>query len=194
MLLLAGAAHADDDAFHATPAHAVGVAFVLHVSNIGGEVESGPGAGLELALGSGRWQYFAEGMMAHADLGSTMAGAPEYDAHGWMGRGGIGVRWLARQMVPDPGGAVELYLEAVTGLERYWWHSGGELTRPDLGAGIGMQIRAWQLRGFTLRIGTRVMFAPTDREAVLVACRGSGCPVTTGASVAGLAVNVGVAW
>lgn len=194
LLLVASAAHAEDDPFHAAPARAIGLAFVAHVTHIGGQVESGTGADLELALGSGRWQYFAEGSLSHVDAGSTMAGAPEYDAHGWMGRGGVGVRWLARQFVFDPGGAAELYLEAVTGVEQYRWEDGGELTRPDLGAGIGMQMRAWALRGATLRLGARVVFTPTDRTASLVACRGSGCPIGTSTSVAGLVVGLGVAW
>lgn len=150
--------------------------------------------GLELALGSGRWQYFLEGALSHTDAGSTMAGAPEYDAHGWTGRGGAGVRWLARQFVPDPDGAVELYLEAFTGIERYWWQDGGELTRPDLGAGIGMQVRAWSFHGLTMRLGMRVVFTPTDRDTALVSCRGSGCPVGTSTSVAGLVAHLGVAW
>ncbi len=194
LLLVASAARADDDPFHAVPSHSLAAAFVAHTSQIGSDVEGGEGAGVECALGSGRWQYFAEGSLDHTDAGSTMAGAPEYDAHGWRGRGGVGVRWIARQFVPEPGGAMELYLEAVTGVERYWWQDGGELTRPDLGAGIGMQIRAWAFHGLALRLGARVVFPPTDRGGPLVACRGSGCPMGTSTSPAGLGLTLGVAW
>jgi hypothetical protein len=193
--LLAGTAHADEDTpFHTAPGRALGLGVLGHASHIGGDVEGGFGPSVEYALGSGRWQYFGDLTAAHVDAGSSMAGAPEVDASGWMGRAGIGVRWLARQFVPEPGGAIELYLEAVTGVERYWWQDGGRLTRPDLGAGIGMQIRAWELRGLTMRIGMRVVFTPTDRDAALVACRGSGCPMGTSTSVAGLEGGLGFAW
>ncbi len=145
------------------------------------------GPGLELALGSGRWQYFGELALAHVDTETTMAS-------GWMGRGGLGVRWIARQFQPEPGGAVELFLEAVTGVERYWWQDGGQLTRPDLGAGVGMQVRVWALHGLTLRLDTRVVFTPSDRDAALVACRGGGCPAGTSTSVAGFVGGLGVGW
>jgi len=185
LLFAAGTAHAD--VFEPAPGRAVELGVVGHASHIGGDVEGGMGPGLELALGSGRWQYFGEAMLEHAETDTTMA-------TGWMGRGGLGVRWLARQFQPEPGGGVELFLEASTGVERYWWQGGGQLTRADFAAGAGMQVRAWSLHGLTLRLGMRVVFTPTDRDAALVACRGSGCPVGTSTSVAGLAGGLGVAW
>ena len=183
--LVAGSARAD--AFEPAPGRAAWLGLVGHATRIGGEVDGGMGPGLELALGSGRWQYFGEATLARVDIDTTMA-------TGWQGRGGLGVRWIARQFQPEPGGGVELFLEAVTGVERYWWHDGGQLTRPDLGAGFGMQVRAWSLHGLTLRLAMRVVFTPTDRDASLISCRGSGCPVGTSTSVAGLGGGLGVAW
>jgi hypothetical protein len=187
LILFAATAHADDE-FVGAPGHALGLAFAGHASHIGATNEGGMGANLEGALGLDRTQYFAEVMLASA----TLDGMP--DVNGYFGRAGVGARWLARQFQPERGGGIEMFLEAVTGVERYWWRDGGTLTRPDLGLGVGVQLRAWQVHGATLRIGSRVMFAPTDRESSLVACRGTGCPAGTATSVAGFVTTVGVAW
>lgn len=178
----------EDDGFVPAPGRSLALGGVGHASHLGSSQEGGMGADLEAALGTGRTQVFGELTVASSEL-DTMP-----SEKGTFGRAGAGVRWLARQFQPEPGGAIELYLEAVTGVERYWWQDGGQLTRPDLGAGIGMQMRAWQFHGLTIRIGARVVFTPTDRDAALVSCRGSGCPMGTSTSVAGLVAGLGVAW
>lgn len=192
LVLLAATARADDGddgPFVAAPGHAFAVGVMGRASHLGGVDEGGAAGNLEFALGSGRFQYFAEALLGAANL--EMPAAPA----GYIARGGVGVRWLARQFQPDSsGGGAELYLEAITGVERYWWQDGGRLTRPDLGVGVGMQMRAWGFHGVTVRLGSRIVFAPTDRDAALVACRGTGCPIGTSTGVAGLMAGLMVGW
>lgn len=192
LLLVAGTARAEGDDFVAAPGHAVSLGAVAHASRLGAASESGMGGDLEGALGSDRTQYFGELALAHATI-DAMTGTSA-GASGYLGRAGFGVRWLARQFQPERGGGIELFVEAVTGVERYWWVDGGRLTRPDLGVGIGMQMRAWKFHGLTLRLGSRVMFAPTDRESSLVICRGTGCPMGASTSVAGFTTGMVIAW
>ncbi len=191
LVLLAGTARADD-VFVAAPGRAVSLGFVAHASHLGATGEGDTGADLEAALGDGRTQYFGEVSLASATI-EQMQG-PSSGETGHAGRAGVGVRWLARQFQPVRGGGVEMFLEAVTGIERYWWSDGGRLTRPDLGVGIGLQMRAWEFHGLTMRLGSRIVFAPTDRESSFVICRGTGCPTGASTSIAGFTTGVVVAW
>jgi hypothetical protein len=166
---------------------------MAHGTRIGGMTEGGFGPGLEFALGRGRVQYVAEASLATAGFESWHADASDQRIDGWQGRAGIDVRWLARSFELDSSGAVEMYMEATTGLERYWWHGGGRLTRPDFGAGAGLDVRAFKRPHLTVRFDFRVMFTPSDTDSALVACRGT-CPATMGMSTAGLLGGMGVSW
>lgn len=177
-----------DEEFKNAPGKALAVGFFDHDSEVGGMHESGIGADVEGALGHDRTQFFAELTVMSAKI-ETMDGP-----RGTFGRGGAGVRWLARQFQPERDLGVELFLEAVTGVERYWWNGGGQLTRPDLGIGVGTQVRIWEVHNLTVRMTARVMFAPTDPSSSLIACRGNGCPVGTSGSVAGFASGVVIGW
>ena len=190
ILLLSATAWAegDDDGFVPAPSHSLAIGGIGHASHLGSSQEGGMGGDFEAALGTGRSQVFGELTVASASLDSMPS------EHGTFGRAGTGVRWLARQFQPDRGGGVEMYLEAVAGVERYWWQDGGRMTRPDLGVGVGMQMRAWGFHGLTMRLGSRLLFAPTDRESSLVACRGTGCPVGTSTSIAGFMTGIAIAW
>jgi len=187
LILVSATARADDE-FVGAPGKSLGLAFAGHASHIGATSEGGMGANVEGALGLDRTQYFVEAMLASASLEAMP------DVNGYFGRAGVGARWLARQFQLDHSGGIEMFLEAVSGIERYWWRDGGRLTRPDLGVGVGMQIRGWRFHGATIRLGSRVMFAPTDRESSLVACHGTGCPAGTATSVAGFVTTLGFAW
>jgi hypothetical protein len=152
---------------------------LAHAGNLDGVRASSVGGDLEVALSDHRWQYFAELGGGRAHLGD--------DIGGLSGRAGIGVRWIARSARLEREGAIEMTLEAFTGVERYWWDTGAQRTRPDLGAGVG-----WQLRWFhhiTLRSTARVVFAPSDRD--LAVCRGE-CPARMSTTNAGLMAVIGV--
>jgi hypothetical protein len=181
-----------DEGFVGAPGRAISIGMVGHAHHLGGVDEGGVGADIEYALGSDRTQYFAELTWSSEKI-AAMQGASS-GATGTSGRGGVGVRWLARQFQLDHGGGMELFLEAVTGVERIWWEDGGRLTRPDLGLGVGLQGRAWAFHGFTVRLGSRVMFAPTDRDSSLIACRGTGCPMGTSTSIAGFMTGIVFGW
>jgi len=193
LTLVSATAHAevyeeDPAEFHAAPGAGLAVGFFDHDSQVGGIHESGVGADAEAALGHGRTQFFAELTVMSAKL-ETMDGP-----RGTFGRAGAGVRWLARQFTPEREVGLELFLEAVTGVERYWWNGGGQLTRPDLGVGVGTQVRIWEIHNLTIRLTGRVLFAPTDPGSSLIACRGAGCPVGTGGSTAGFMSGVVIGW
>jgi hypothetical protein len=176
--------------FHEAPGMGLAVGFFSHDSEVGGTRASGVGAGVEGALGHGRTQFFAELSVMSAKLETMNAPGPR----GTFGRTGAGVRWLARQFQPEREFGVELFLEAVAGVERYWWDGGGQLTRPDLGIGVGTQTRIWEFHNLTIRLEGRVLFAPTDPGSSLIACRGTGCPVGTSGSSAGFTGGIVIGW
>jgi hypothetical protein len=70
----AAAAHADDDdddedaTFVALPKRSIGLRLSGRGTRIGGRSETGFGPTLELAFGTGRWQYFVEGGIASAGV------------------------------------------------------------------------------------------------------------------------------
>lgn len=186
----------DDDASPYVPLarHSIAVGFLGHGTRIAGVSESGGGPVVELALGIGRWQPFAEAMIASAGASSWTAPATDMRVDGWMGRGGLGIRWLARQFAPDDGGAFELYLQAFAGVERFWWHDGTRLLRPDVGVGLGTQIRVFAFHDLTMRLDARVLFTPADRDGMWVSCRGA-CPSSSqDGSASGFMTGIEVAW
>lgn len=184
LCLLAGTAGADvEPAVQPLPRVGVGVGVLGTGGKLAGLDVTGWAPNLELALGSGRWQYFAEGAIGWVTLG------PEDDrSSGWQLRGGGGVRWLARSFELGDKGAIEMHLEAFAGYTRFDLDGRGRLARPDLGAGVGYGIRSFvgkQLRNAGLRVSARVYFAPTDRRDEAIACRGS-CPTSAGNNNSGL--------
>jgi hypothetical protein len=193
-------AEGDEPRFLPVGARSLALGFEGHAGRIGGVSEAGYGGYLELALGAGRWQPFVDGALATTGVNSWTAPAADTRVDGAMMRGGLGVRWIAAQFVPDPSGAVELAFETFAGIERYTWHDGSRLRRPDLGVGVATQIRIARPFHLTFRIGMRVVFAPSDRDGPWVACRSSspdsGCdaPPAQQTSSAGFLTQIGFAW
>ena len=122
----------------------------------GGTESTAVGVTLELAVGSGRFQYFAEG--SSATLQRTDR-AREL-------RGGLGVRWLARSFELGRHSAFELDVEGVTGITRL--ESGATRVYPDLGFGVGWAVRLVDPR-LVFRISARAMFEQTQRDATSMA-------------------------
>jgi len=181
-----GVARADDDdedgEFVPVPKRSVALSIGGHGTRIGGHSESGFGPSLELALGTGRWQYFGEGGFA-----STTVTTP-IPIGGRMAHAGVGARWIARQFRPDSGGGVELYLLSRLGLQRFYLADGGRVGRPELAIGFGLQGRLYKRPRLAFRLDFRILLAPTDRESL--ACRGD-CMTTTST---GFSTGVGFAW
>ncbi|MBX3156706.1 MAG: hypothetical protein KF773_11940 [Deltaproteobacteria bacterium] len=171
----------------------VGVYVGGHGSRSGGMSLGGIGPTVDLAVGDGAFQYFAElGLLAaQARIGD---GEDARSIRGYEGRAGIGVRWLARSFVMERDGAIEMLLEAFTGLEQFWWKEGGRLTRPDLGGGWAWQVRMRRSK-FMFRTSARVYFAPLDPDHAAPICRGScmEAPATSRWS-SGIMANMGVSW
>jgi len=193
-LVLASAQAGADGHYVPVASHSISLGFSGHGTHIDGASETGGGPTLELALGVGRWQPFVEGMISTAGVGSWTMPAVDDRVDGWMGRGGLGLRWIARQFRPDPSGAIELYLQAIAGVEKFWWHDGTRLTRPDVGVGFGTQIRVFPFHGFTTRIDVRLLFTPTDRESAWVSCRGTCTAATNDGSAAGFMTGMQFGW
>ncbi|HEU0030512.1 MAG TPA: hypothetical protein VFQ53_07765 [Kofleriaceae bacterium] len=148
---------------------------------------SGWGVNLELALGKRRWQYFVEGSLSWLELGPRGA-----QLDGRQQRGGLGVRWLARSFELGSVGSFDLNLEAFTGIERFDV-APDVLVRPDLGVGIGWQVRLHLCRDLAMRTMARVVFAPTDRDAASAVCRGS-CEMPVSRDSSGLMIVSGFQW
>jgi hypothetical protein len=157
---------------------------VGHGGKLAGLDEGGWGPSLEFALGRERWQYFAEASLAFVKLG------PEGERTGGRQiRGGLGVRWLARSFELGPRGTLDMHLEAFTGMSRFQFEGMNRFSRPDLGAGVGYQVRGFFGRKLAkqaaMRISARVFFAPTDERDEMIACRGT-CSTSNGTSNSGL--------
>ena len=155
-----------------------GLSLLAHVGNLDGRSASTMAGDLELGITDDRWQYFGELAGGRAWIADEIAGI--------TARAGIGVRWRARSLELGRNASLDMTLEAVTGVERYWWETGERRTRPDVGAGVG-----WQLRGHgfgTMRASARVVFAPSD--PTLAVCRGD-CPVRMSTTNAGLMAVIG---
>ncbi|HUS26991.1 MAG TPA: hypothetical protein VMZ53_00725 [Kofleriaceae bacterium] len=199
LLAVPAVAHADetiddeDGAFVPFPKRSVGLGLVIHGTRIGGESESGVGPNLELAIGRDRWQYIAEFSLSKTTRHSQSVD-PSLDMgiEGKVIRGDIGVRWLARQFRPDSGGGIELFLLSALGAQRFYFSDGGRLSRPELAAGFGMQVRTYKRPRLAFRFDARILFTPNSNESSLVQCRGR-CDMEAGAST-GFITGFGFAW
>jgi hypothetical protein len=195
--VLVPALAAADDGAAPVASHAVTVGVIGHVTKLGGLNESGWGPNVELALGGGRWHYFAEGSVSW--IGAGPEGAV---VDGTQLRGGLGVRWLARSFeigradLNGTGGSFDLLFEAFGGVQRFSWDAdvAGPLVRPDIGAGIAWQLRVRAFhRQLAFRSSARVAFAPADRESVSAVCRGT-CTMPARSSNSGVVVVFGAQW
>jgi hypothetical protein len=187
---------AEDDpdlAYLAVPTVAGGVGVFGHATYLGALPQVGYGPSLELALGSGRSQLFGEAALAYASQQSWTSNAYDANVVGWMARGGLGVRWLARQFQVDRSAGLELFLLGGAGIERYWWKSSGKLTRPDVDLGVAIQMRAWGFHQIGMRMEARVVFAPNDRTMAVATCRGS-CAMISDAPNAGMLTAMVITW
>ena len=81
----------------------------------------------ELALGSGRWQYLAEGLVGSASLGDV--NDPLMHVSGRMLHGAAGVRWIARQFRPASEAGAELFFMGLGGVERFYFDDGERVLR-----------------------------------------------------------------
>jgi hypothetical protein len=169
----------------------IGVSFGGGASRLAGRSVGGFGPTVDLAIGDGRFQYFLEASLWWA----SVSGDNAKNVTGLEGRGGVGVRWLAKSFVMEGDGAIELVLEAFAGVEEFVWNRGGRLTRPDLGAGWAWQVRFRQ-KQFLFRSFARVYFAPSDPDLATEICRGPCTMTTPSASTwsSGLMAGMGVAW
>lgn len=160
--------------------HLGGGASYLGHESVGGPVVVG-----EYGVGRGRWQWIANGEVM------WMLG----DHGGAGGRVGPGARWLARSFQPDHSASIDLFLHGGVGVQHLAL-AGGQVTRPDVWFGWGMQVRNLE-GGWSIRLGFRVELAPAfEGDAVArVLCRGA-CPSTPSASPIddGFKTMLGVAW
>lgn len=194
----AAPAGADEDPdYHEFPCRALALGIQGHGTRIGGQSESGVGATVEYALGRERWQYFVESSLATAGFtrwvpsGDAMFGsgglagdvvAHEVEHAGLLIRGGLGLRWLARQFTPNGYFGMELYLTSHVGVQRYQL-ADLQLTRPELALGLGVQFRGYRRPRGALGLDIRVLYTPSDPDSALVACSGdcmSGATSGTG--------------
>jgi hypothetical protein len=180
-----GHAEEDDPDFKPFPKLSVGFGIQGHGTRLAGRSEGGVGPVLELAHGRDRWQYLVEGSIASTgyDNGSAPEDASAEDMRiaGHMWRGALGVRWLARQLMLDQAGGVELVLHSLVGLQRLKYDERA-LTRPELAFGAAFQGRGYRTVRFTFRLDARVLYTPSDRESTLVVCGGRCMSGTTGSS------------
>lgn len=194
--LLAGTARAgdqDDPPFAPLPSVAIAAGITGYATPVDGVPEGGFGPTLELALGHQRFQAFVAATLATAareDLADSPLGRA---IHGEMGSALIGTRWLARQYQPDPSFGVELLLEAATGAQRFWWHDGTRLTRPELELGVALEMRGLERLHYAVRLDARVVLAPDEGPAAGTACRGT-CTMMASAPDAGFATGLEIAW
>lgn len=178
----------DDGSIPAVPRFSVAVSLVGHASRLAGVEEGGMGGLLEAAIGHRRWQAFAEAGVARVGIGTG-----EQRIDGTELSTDLGVRWIARSAPLDKSTGIEMLLEAFAGVQQFRWAEGGRLTRPDVGLGVGWQVRHFTRPAVTARMGVRGVFAPTDRQAAAAICRG-GCMAPASSSSAELVVLIGVAW
>jgi len=159
LLLATTVAHADDedDAFQPVPKRSVAIAVLGHATHIGDRAEGGIGPALELGLGRGRWMYFVEGALASVSVGDAQM---PMQLNGRMLHGGIGVRWLARQLRDsNKVGGLELFLQSIAGVQRFYFNDGTRLLRPELAVGFGMQARAFRRPRLAVRFDLRALVA-----------------------------------
>ena len=182
----------DDGAFVPFPKRSMGLGLMIHGTGIGSDRENGVGPVAEFAIGRDRWQYLLEGAISTATRREPTADpSRDMGVSGKVIHGGLGVRWLARQFRPDDGAGVELFLLSMLGVEHYTFDD-GRLTRPELAAGFGMQVRTYKKPRLAFRLDARVLFVPTTSDSSLVQCRGR-CTMTGGTGT-GFMTAFGFAW
>ncbi len=162
VLLVSATAHADDedDAFVPNRGHSIAIGFAGHGSRVHGESEGGFGVLGELALGNGRWQYLAEGLVSTASLGDP--NEPMTYVGGRMLHGAAGVRWIARQFRPAEGGGAELFFMGLGGVERFYFDDGERVLRANATLGVGLQVRGYKRPHIAMRIDGRIVFFRDD--------------------------------
>ena len=169
------------------PARSIAAGIAGHGGRYLGRPEGGWGPFVELALGHRRFQYLAELQVMPIKTGDD---GPE--RRGLAVRGGVAVRWLARSFVLVDRLALEMHLEAFAGAAQLRWEHAERVWRPDLGVGVGYQIR-WVPK-VAFRVSARAYFAPHDRSAAPTACL-STTPCDRGpSSSTGLLATFGAAW
>jgi hypothetical protein len=148
------------------PAWSIGLAFTGHGGAIAGVPHSGLGPTVDVALGAGRTQYFVEGGPQWISFGTAM---PYH--RGFMLRGALGARYIARSFeIGYREGAVEMLLEGTAGAQKIWIEDGDERARPELGIGVGLQLRKYRRPQLAIRMSIRLVFTPGD-EAPEIAAR-----------------------
>jgi hypothetical protein len=189
LLASAGTAAADDgDAADGPPVphHAITVGGIGYGGRVAGVPEGGWGVDTELSLGQGRYQLFVEGAVMGAILGEDTD-----RRHGLALRGAGGVRWLARTFEVNPGAVLDMHLEAFGGAVRVDVEDTDPVLRPELGVGVGYQVRKLSGRHLGFRLSARLWFSPTSKAMATAVCRGS-CPTAGYDASSGLAVVFGV--
>lgn len=167
------------------PSRSIAAGIAGHGGRYLGRPEGGWGPFVEVALGHRRFQYLAE--LAVMPIGTGDDGPKR---HGIAVRGGAVVRWLARSFVLADRLALEMHLEAFAGATQLRWEHAERAWRPDLGVGVGYQIR-W-IPKVAFRLSARAYFAP-DRSTA-VACRATTPCDASPSSTTGLMALFGVAW
>lgn len=162
VLLVSATAYADDedDAYVPNRGHSFAIGFAGHGSHVHGRSEGGVGALAEFALGSGRWQYLAEGMVGSASLGDV--NDPLMHVTGRMLHGAAGVRWIARQFRPESSAGAELFFMGLGGVERFYFDDGGRVSRANASLGVGVQVRGYKRPHIALRVDGRIVFFRDD--------------------------------
>jgi hypothetical protein len=158
--------------------------FVDRQGALDGVTENGYGPTLELALGAGRTQYFLEGGVGWMTRGNHIR------EPGFMVRGGLGARYIARSFDFQGEGAIEMTLDGLVGAEKTWWRDDA-IVRPDFVLGVGLQMRKYGDPHVMIRASIRVFFAPTPGDDPMTAARDTtpAAALTNG----GLMFAVGVA-
>jgi len=180
LAVLSRTAAADDEEARVHPVRPLTTG--LYFTGLGGAIDGvstgGMGPTVELALGAGRTQVFVEGGVAWMQYGSLES------REGFMVRGGVGARWIARSFELGDEAAVEMTLDGLVGADKIWWEHGGRLVRPELGLGVGLQMRKFHAPHVHLRFIVRVLFTPTDDDGMTAArCTGrcaSASPLANG--------------
>lgn len=155
-----------------------GRSITLGFTGQGGKVAGVPlgsvGPSVELALGHRRLQSFVEGSVSLVWLGVDTDRST-----GVQWRGGVGVRWLARSFELGRRASLDMHLEAVGGMSRFQLEDRARFSRPDLGIGVGYQLRAFRERAnrparqVAFRVSARAVFARSDSRDEQIACRGT---------------------
>ena len=168
------------------PARAdVGASMLVQASSYGGLQEGGGGVMLEVSRRRGRLEYFG-------DLGISVISAKRGTLAVGTGASSSllgGVRVIARSFTADEA-AIELAIDLFAGVQHMQF-SDEHVTRPQLGAGVGWQVRLREKK--TIRIMTRLFAAPTFGDRDEPVCRGA-CPDQPRETAYGFMGLFGASW